>query len=93
MIMTILLLKIIGLAWLITTFAPLQWVLETLPNNIFKYIIVLLTTCIKCCSFWTGLIIGGIWIGILAAAIAALTNEILIGVKHLWIKYLNKKRE
>lgn len=50
-------LRTLLLANLITTFAPISWVLELLPKNIFKWILILLTSCFKCCSFWCGLII------------------------------------
>lgn len=50
--------KTILLAFLITQFEPIQWVLEMLPNNIFTAILTMLLTCLKCCSFWVGLIDG-----------------------------------
>lgn len=87
----ILLLKILGLAWTITSFAPISWLVELLPNNMFKYILVLLTSCFKCCSLWVGLIMGGLWVGITASAIAYIYTQIETNVKHLWIRWLNKK--
>lgn len=86
----ILILRIIGLAWMITSFAPLQWLLDLLPNNLFKYTIVLLTSCIKCASFWIGLAMGGIWYGIVSSFLAMILNEIFYSLKDLWIRMIQK---
>lgn len=51
--------KTLLLANLITSFAPIGWILELLPKNMFKWILILLTSCLKCCSFWCGLVITG----------------------------------
>lgn len=40
------------LSWFITRFEPLQMVLELLPNKLVFNLVKLLTTCIKCVSFW-----------------------------------------
>lgn len=53
--------KGIGLAFVITSFEPLAWVVDLLPNNIFKYITVLLTSCWRCCSFWITFFMFGLW--------------------------------
>ena len=81
----IILSKILGLAFFITKFAPINWILELLypseksnPFLILIYNIVsLLTTCFSCCSFWVGTIFFGFWYGISAYVIAYLYNQIL----------------
>lgn len=40
------------LSWFITRFEPLQMVLELLPNKLLWNLIKLLTSCLKCVSFW-----------------------------------------
>ncbi len=61
------LLKILGeiiiTSWLITRFAPLQMLVESIPsdyktpfNTLIMNTIKLLLSCGKCCSFWFGLI-------------------------------------
>lgn len=55
----ILLLKSFLLSWFIVRFDPIQWLLDLLPNNIIKYILVTVTTCLKCSNFWIGLILTG----------------------------------
>ena len=72
----ILILKILALAWLISGFEPLQWLVELLPNNLFKYFIVVLTSCFKCCSMWVGFALGGIWYACAASFIAATYTKI-----------------
>ena len=88
--MIIEIIKVITLAYVITTFAPLNWLLDLLPDNMVKYILVLLTSCLKCCSFWLGLSIGGIWIGVTSYIVATIWTNISSNITHLWIKYLNK---
>ena len=39
-------------SWFITRFEPLQMVLELLPNKLLFNLFKLLTTCLKCVSFW-----------------------------------------
>jgi hypothetical protein len=39
-------------SWFITRFEPLQMVLELLPNKLLWNLIKLLTSCLKCVSFW-----------------------------------------
>ena len=79
MLEIILILKILGMAWVITKFEPIQWVLEILqskikPNNItlnlILNIIITITTCFSCCSMWCGFILGGFWYGILCYIIS-----------------------
>lgn len=66
--------KIMLLAWFLTHFEPISWIIETInpkTDNIFLLlifdIIKLLLSCIKCCAFWSGLLIFNIWIGLAAA--------------------------
>lgn len=80
-------LKIIGLSQVITTFAPISWLVELLPNNIFKYILVVLTTCWKCCALWTGLILFGLWPAITASIAASILIWLQQNIKdYLWRK-------
>jgi hypothetical protein len=70
----ILILKIMGLAYVISQFAPLTWLYDYLPNGVLKSSLNLLTSCFKCCSFWLSLIMSGnIW---LACFIYFLVNAI-----------------
>jgi hypothetical protein len=55
----LILLKIFLLSWFIVRFEPIQWCLELLPNNLFKWILVVMTTCLKCSNFWIGLFLTG----------------------------------
>jgi hypothetical protein len=84
--MEILILKSILLAFLITQFEPIQWILDMLPNNLFTAIITTLLTCLKCVSFWVGLIIGGFWIGCTAFIIGFVIDKILMRVNKISLK-------
>ena len=88
--MIILLLKILGLAWIITGFAPISWLVDLLPDNLFKYIVVLLTSCFKCCSLWVGIAMGGIWVGILSSFIANAITLSQQTIQTIYLKKLNK---
>lgn len=77
-------LKILGLAFIITKFEPINWLLDLVrPKN--KYIriitstIQLALTCMPCASFWIGLFGYGIWHGILSYFIS-----------YLWTKTISK---
>jgi len=63
-------LKVLGLAFLITRFEPIKWLFEILSikygNTLIFNLIYLLVSCMKCCATWIGLIMGGIWIGIIS---------------------------
>jgi hypothetical protein len=87
MIELYLVMKVIGLAYVITTFAPITWVIELLPDNLIKYLLVVLTGCHKCCSLWLGIVMGGIWIGVIASIIA----EILTKIKQYYENKHNRK--
>lgn len=61
-------LKIFILSWWISKFEPIQWGLDSLPDNVIKYFLILMSTCLKCSSFWVGLIMtGNIFIACFAA--------------------------
>lgn len=66
------------LSYVITEFSPLKWLLDLLPANMFKYVIVLLTSCLSCCSFWLSLaIFHDIWIASLSYFIGDLFNRFI----------------
>ena len=77
MIEIILILKIIGLSWFITRFPLLEVIFSYLPENIFTLVFKLMFECLKCTSFWIGLIIGGIWIALISSFISMLYDKIL----------------
>lgn len=70
MIQAIILLKILAMSWTITKFEPISWLLDLLPDNLFKYFLIVLTSCFKCCSLWFGIAFGGLWLGVTASIIA-----------------------
>ena len=79
--------KILALSQVITTFAPISWLIELLPNNIFKYILVVLSTCWKCCALWLGLVMFGLWPAVWASILASVMIEIKQNIKdYLWKK-------
>jgi hypothetical protein len=53
------LLKVFFLSWMIVRFEPLGWILDLLPKGLPKYLLIVLTTCLKCSNFWLGLILTG----------------------------------
>lgn len=73
----ILLLKVLGISFVIANFQPLQWLLDYLPNNFIKWNLMLLCGCLKCVSFWFSLIwIGDIWLSTFVFFIAnAISND------------------
>lgn len=78
----ILLSKILGLAFVITHFSPIQWVLDAIRQRVKKPISRLLfdlitipTWCISCCSFWLGLAMGGLWYGVTVYIVAYVYNQ------------------
>lgn len=52
----ILLLKIIGLSYIISQFLPFTWLIDKLPSGFIQSLLHLLTGCLKCVSFWITLI-------------------------------------
>ena len=76
--------KVLGASFFITKFAPFQWVLESIGEQLKSKVLLLiyhisslLTTCFSCCSFWVGTIFFGFWWGISAYVIAYLYNQVL----------------
>jgi len=80
------LLKVLLTAWLITSYDGIQWILEAISpifnKNAFTKLIynsiVLATSCIKCCAFYVGWIMGGFYIGCLASFIAYLYSQLIM---------------
>jgi|WetSurMetagenome_2_1015567.scaffolds.fasta_scaffold81271_4 hypothetical protein len=69
--------KVLLLANVIVNFSPINWLVELIPNSLPKYILVLLTSCLKCCSFWLGLVIThDIWISSLIYLIASIITKL-----------------
>lgn len=92
--MFITIIKCLLLSKFITDFAPINWLLDLLPNNLFKYISVLLTTCFKCAAFHiTLLYTGDIFIASAASFIAYVYTQLEHNIQFLWIKYLNKNNK
>ena len=83
--MIITLIKIFLLAHLIVKFEPIVWLLESIShyftkNTLTKLIYNLLIdalSCIKCMSFWIGLIIGGFWIACASTFIGYLWGNLI----------------
>lgn len=77
----LIILKILGLSWFIVRFDPIKWIFELLPNKIRNNFIVnvlfTLLNCLKCTSFWLGLIFGGIWIALISSYIGFWYEEII----------------
>jgi hypothetical protein len=69
--------KILLLAWFISTFQPLEWLLNEIKLLWPKLILIAITGCFKCSSFWIGLLMtGDIWISLGASVIASLLQVI-----------------
>jgi hypothetical protein len=74
--MIITLLKVFILSWVITKMEYLQWLLDLIPNCLFKYFLVVVTGCLMCCSFWTSLIMThNIWWACLSSYIGFWYNK------------------
>jgi hypothetical protein len=69
-------LKILALSQVITTFAPIGWIIELLPDNLVKYILIVLTSCWKCCALWLGLAMFGLWPAITASIMASIFIDV-----------------
>lgn len=64
----ILILKVLGISWFIRRFDPFIWIIDEIPKkNVIVNTITSLLECLKCLCFWIGLIMGGIWIGLICA--------------------------
>jgi len=77
----ILILKILGLSYIVSKFTPLRQFINFIgllikkrnpsPLNILIFESVEeLLTCWKCLSLWIGIIFGGLWIGIISSILA-----------------------
>lgn len=75
----ILLLQTILTAYTISRFEPLKMLLDLLPDNLFWNLLRLLLTCSKCLAFWTGILFGGIWIGMGASLLITLLEKTIFG--------------
>ena len=65
--------KILLLSWFISSFEPIQWLLNEIKNIWIKITLIAITGCFKCASFWIGLLMtGDIWISLGASVIASL---------------------
>ncbi len=85
--MEILLIKIILLSFLITQFEPIQWLLDLLPSNLFSAIVTMLLTCLKCCSFWVGLVMThSIWMASTAFFISFFLDKIILKLNIVKLK-------
>lgn len=60
-----LLLKIMGLSYIIAQFQPITWMIDKLPSGFIQNLLHMLTGCMKCVSFWLTLIwTFNIWLAI-----------------------------
>ena len=90
--LTLTIFKIFLLGKLITEFTPLSWIVELLPNNMLKYILVVLTSCLRCCMTWVAFAMtGDIFIAAGASIVGSLFTSIEQNIITLWIKKINKQ--
>ena len=75
--------KMILAGYIISTFAPVGWVLELLPDKLVYNIIKLLFTCGKCATFWFTLVYTG---DFFMAAASSLGMEIFEKTIGKWIR-------
>jgi hypothetical protein len=69
--------KILLLAWFISSFEPIQWLLNEIKNIWIKITLIAITGCFKCSSFFIGLILSqDIWIALTASVIASILQVI-----------------
>lgn len=77
----LLVIKTFLISQFVVKFEPFTWVIDIIrlkisPENIFMNLVInivnMLISCSKCCAFWTGLMIGGIWVGLAASYISYL---------------------
>lgn len=81
--------KILLLSWFISSFRPIHdlinWI-KSMITNPFLYLVVDFThemfSCIKCCSFWLGLVSGNFWLGL----VSSFTSYIYIMKIQPWIE-------
>jgi len=74
--------KILLLSWFISTFEAIQWLLQEVKWKWVKIILITLTSCFKCTSFWIGLLISqNLWIALGASVIASLLQIVKTKLK------------
>jgi hypothetical protein len=74
--------KILLLSWYISSFEPLSWLLNEIKWLWPKLILITITGCFKCSSFFIGLILSqDIWIALTSSVIASLLQSIKIKLK------------
>lgn len=70
--------KIMLISYTISRFEPLKMVLDLLPDKLLFNLIALLLTCSKCISFWSGLFLFNIWVGMIASLIMTILEKTLL---------------
>jgi len=69
--------KILLLGWFVSSFEPIQWLLNEIKNIWIKITLIAITGCFKCSSFWIGLILSqDIWTALTASVIASILQVI-----------------
>lgn len=83
----IIILKILVVAHLVVNFQPINWILELLPGGLPKWILILLTSCFKCATFWIALVMSG---DLIISATSFLVADWIIKINNmLWEKKKN----
>lgn len=73
----IMIIKILLLAWFISSFQPLEWLLNEIKNIWIKITLIAITGCWKCCSLWLGLLMTGDISTALTASVIASILQII----------------
>ena len=69
--------KILLLGWFVSSFEPLSWLLNEIKWLWPKLILITITGCFKCSSFFIGLILSqDMWIALTASVIASILQII-----------------
>jgi hypothetical protein len=69
--------KILLLGWFVSSFEPLSWLLNEIKWLWPKLILITITGCFKCSSFFIGLILSqNIWIALTSSVIASLLQVV-----------------
>jgi hypothetical protein len=69
--------KILLLGWFVSSFEPIQWLLNEIKNIWIKITLIAITGCFKCSSFFIGLILSqNIWIALTSSVIASILQII-----------------
>lgn len=84
--MIILILKTLGIAFLINKFTPIQWFFEAVLDSnskiksswgIILNLLYVMATCFSCTTFWVGLFIGGFWVALIGYIISYYLSKII----------------